>query len=332
MTGVRMGGGGGTHRPCYPALPTREGRWRVARKSPKESRNRTTSGVRSTTKAIELAPERLGAFVESTDPKVTTCEAWKSLMQFRHELRTNPRQDSGDAGWWSRWIGTMQRWLYGGGDWGCGYYEPGHRVETPDCAVRVADVVRWLDARCGCKQSRIAPADEHKTMLFRAGTTYLHEGILIDWAVPFPPIAARGAILEWIESWLDRVTFTEATGRYPWERTDSIDRVAERTADIHGGLSVRGDNGDAKPPAHPAGGSLTSDHDLMLAALAAPPVGCKTVTKLISIGKVRNRETAGRLMDELKVQGMVYHPYSKNKGYALTASGNARIAELKATT
>lgn len=163
-------------------------------------------------------PDRLTVFVPSADPRVTGCKAWKALMQFREELLTNPRRDSGLDGWWSRWIGTMQHWLYGGGDWGDGYYGPGHRVITPDAADCLDTVKRVLHAGFGnARPFRPDAGDDTRTVLFPPNSTYNFRGLVIDWAEPFPPIAERGPIVEWVESWIDRIQYTEATGRYPWE-------------------------------------------------------------------------------------------------------------------
>jgi hypothetical protein len=146
----------------------------------------------------------------------------------------------------------MQRWLYGGDDWGIGYYHPSHRVTTPDCAVCVAAVKEHLHDKYGAIYPGVIEAiDRARTMLFPADATYLFEGHVIDWSKPFPSIADRGPIVEWVESWLDRIQFTESAGHYPWESVDAniasdllnrlhhaaaavdpdaIDRVAERAA------------------------------------------------------------------------------------------------------
>jgi hypothetical protein len=223
----------------------------MARKPAKKSRKRTTSNARKPhakpspePAVVSVSPDlldplqraaaavdpsamsevghvRYATFVESTDPRVTICEAWKALMQFRHELLTNPRQDSGAEGWWSVWVGTMQRWLYGGGDWGYGYYGPSHRITTPDCAVGRND----------------------KTRLFPANTTYAHNGFVIDWGKPFPPIPERGPIVEWVESWIDRIQYTEATGRYPWEP----DAPPTPTVSVSPDLLAKADDGEYRP-------------------------------------------------------------------------------------
>jgi hypothetical protein len=160
----------------------------------------------------EAGPVRYSAFVASTDPRVTTCEAWKTLMQLRDELLNNPRQDSGTEGWWSKWVGTMQRWLYGGGDWGEGYYEPSHRDVNPDCAVCLDTVKRRRHGMFTPDASYEACAsDDKRTMLFPANATFLHNGFVIDWESPFPPISHRGPLVEWVESWIDRIQYIEST-------------------------------------------------------------------------------------------------------------------------
>lgn len=218
-------------------------------------------------------PDRYSTFVASTDARVTTCPAWKALMQFRHELLTNPRQDSGTDGWWSVWIETMQRWLYGGGNYGHGYYAPSHRDITPDCAVSLADL----------KGRAVAIGDEHRTMCFPANATYHHRGFVIDWERPFPPITERNPLVEWVESWIDRIQFSEATGHYPWEDpgprpTDAdpsaIDRTDERAAEKLAQSFGAGDNGDAKPKTLPtgadesAGPALTMSQSRVLQTMA----------------------------------------------------------------
>lgn len=190
----------------------------MAKKAARKSRTDASAPAPKPTTAIEPKPVRFSAFVPSTDARVTICQAWKSLMQFREELLTNPRQDSGIRGWWSVWIGTMQRWLYGGGDWGDGYYGPGHRHRTTDAADCLASVNARLHAMFTPDEPYTeCPGDYDRTILFPAGATYCCDGFVIDWGKPFPPIAERGPIIEWLESWLDRIQYTESTGHYPWE-------------------------------------------------------------------------------------------------------------------
>jgi hypothetical protein len=198
---------------------------RTSNKNPDGSASQTSTPARRNNQ-----PERTTLFVPSTHPRVTTCEAWKSAMQFRHELLTNPRQDSGTGGYWSVWVGTLQRWLYGGGNWGDGYYAPSHRITTPDAAVSLKSVKETRDqlGRATSKQRkplRTDPGDNERTMFFPAGSTYFYDGPVIDWSGPFPAIANRAPLVEWLESWIDRITVTEATGRYPWEPAPTGDEV-----------------------------------------------------------------------------------------------------------
>jgi hypothetical protein len=190
-----------THAPAQPATPAK-----------------AREAVSNAVAASDAPLEKYAAFIASSDVRVTTCPAWKSLMQFRQELLTNPRQDSGVLCWWSRWVGTMQHWLYGGGGWGNGYYGPSHRETTPDCAVCVADLERRTHELYGkSKRYKSDSANESRTMFFPANSTYHYNGFVVDWTQPFPPIALRGPLVEWIESWIDRIQYVEATGRYPWE-------------------------------------------------------------------------------------------------------------------
>lgn len=164
-------------------------------------------------------PERHSFFVASTDPKVTTCHAWKVLMQVRQNLLTNPRQDAGIEGWWSTQVRAVQCWLYGGGDYGDGYYGPQHRITTPDCVVLLSDVkFRRHRTFTPSKAFEADERDRNRMMLFPANSTYLYEGYVIDWSNPFPGIADRQRLVEWIESWIDWVSYIEATGSFPWER------------------------------------------------------------------------------------------------------------------
>jgi hypothetical protein len=198
----------------------------MAKKTKRRTSNKNTTGSASqanTPARRNNQPERTTLFVASTDPRVTTCEAWKSAMQFRHELLTNPRQDSGTSGYWSVWVGTLQRWLYGGGNWGDGYYAPGHRITTPDAAVSLKsiketrnDLVR--NEKNFRHKDKPEPGDDERTMFFPTGATYWHTGPVIDWNQLFPAIEDRAPLVEWLESWIDRITFTEATGHYPWEQ------------------------------------------------------------------------------------------------------------------
>jgi len=109
----------------------------------------------------------------------------------------------------------MQRWLHGGGNWGNGYYAPTHRTTMPDCAVCLATVKNKLHGPASSFAA--GPGDDNCTMLFRANATYEYDGFVIDWAKPFPPIAERGPIVEWVESWIDRIQFIETTGWAPWD-------------------------------------------------------------------------------------------------------------------
>lgn len=73
------------------------------------------------------------------------------------------------------------------------------------------------------------------------------------------------------------------------------------------------------------GPALTADHESIMAVLAKSPMKCKTVIEVSSAGTIRNRETVGRLLRELETLGMVYRPYGKRKGYALTDLGRKRL-------
>lgn len=87
---------------------------------------------------------------------------------------------------------------------------------------------------------------------------------------------------------------------------------------------------DAPPPS--ADVALTNDHELILAVF-----GGQKRTKFISVngvasaGSIRNRETVGRLLAELKGLGMVDRPFGPRKGYALTDAGRKRLADMTAT-
>ncbi|MFM9957263.1 MAG: hypothetical protein ACKVZJ_04240 [Phycisphaerales bacterium] len=200
--------------------------------------------VRDTTKPGEDAghsarvfaaktPERFMVFIPSTDPRVTSCEAWKSLMQFREELLTNPRTDPGETGWWSRWVGTVLRYIVGQDErWGRGYYGPNHMpfvgdmpgyhpFEQQNAARPVESVRRDLHRLFEPKKKRFVSleGDDTRTVFFPPYATIVHfySAAVVDWSAPFPSIAERGHLIEWVESWLDVITYTEATGHYPWE-------------------------------------------------------------------------------------------------------------------
>jgi hypothetical protein len=329
----------------------------MARKPAKKSRKRTTSNARKPhakpspePAVVSVSPDlldplqraaaavdpsamsevghvRYATFVESTDPRVTICEAWKALMQFRHELLTNPRQDSGAEGWWSVWVGTMQRWLYGGGDWGYGYYGPSHRITTPDCAVGRND----------------------KTRLFPANTTYAHNGFVIDWGKPFPPIPERGPIVEWVESWIDRIQYTEATGRYPWEpdapptptvsvSPDLLDRVAERAAEKMARVFGAGDNDDTKPPALPAGGvesagpALTVNQSRVLQTMArfdaSRLLSSKMIVEEMDAATRLSEETVRQCVGKLIESNLAERPEGDRSGARLNSAGRKLAGKI----
>lgn len=94
---------------------------------------------------------------------------------------------------------------------------------------------------------------------------------------------------------------------------------------------------DKKPPAHPAASAkhaLTTDHEFILKEMGKNPNRCMTVSDLSSNdrkGKIRNRETVGRLLTELAGLGLVYRPHGKRKGYALTEEGRKQLLDTTPT-
>jgi hypothetical protein len=297
-------------------------------------------------------PERFSYFVPSTDPNVTTCDAWKSLMQFRHELLTNPRQDSGAHGWWSMWIGTMQRCLYGGGDWGEGYYAPSHRDSTPDCAVCLAMVKRRLHAMFSSDDADEEDADDdNRTMCFPANTTYVYRGFVIDWSRSFPPIAERGPLVEWVESWIDRIQYTEATGRYPWEPDAPL--TTKVSPDLQGQLQRAaaavdpraiarafggGDNGDVKPTALPAeahesaGPALTPNQARVLQTMnmfeAEPLVSAAAIAAEMQKQWRLSERTIGPIVRKLIDLGLAERPEGERSGARLTMKGRRLASKI----
>jgi hypothetical protein len=78
--------------------------------------------------------------------------------------------------------------------------------------------------------------------------------------------------------------------------------------------------------------AITNDHQAILAVLMKTPTKCMQVQEVASAGTIRNRETVGRLLDELKRGGWVHQPYGVRKGYALTDQVLNRLNALRRTT
>lgn len=299
------------------------------------------------------ARERTRYFALSTDPRVTACPAWQSLVQFRHELLTNPRQDYGlvdGSGFWHRWIETMHHFLSGADErQAFGYYWFEYPRLHPACIVRLDRVVEyqaaafadppglpeWLDptpiermptrargSSAPAKPCALTPdeiADQSRYVLFPAGANYFGPIELLDRNLPFPELSERALIVEWVESWIDAIQYREATGRFLWEGSDAPS--AEGSASTP--APARADAGAEHP--------LTEDHERILAWLGKTPGKCQTVLDVASLGPIRNRETAGNLLRDLERFGLVDRPHGKRKGYALTGPGRERAARTKPT-
>jgi hypothetical protein len=94
-----------------------------------------------------------------------------------------------------------------------------HNTERPGAALSVDVVLRRRHELASKPGEPLAedPAVVGWTMFFPPDANFWHDGPVIDWSQPFPPIADRGPLVAWLESWIDVITFTEVTGRYPWE-------------------------------------------------------------------------------------------------------------------
>lgn len=75
--------------------------------------------------------------------------------------------------------------------------------------------------------------------------------------------------------------------------------------------------------------ALTSDHETVLKCLARFPMKRMKVSDVVEKnGKMKNKETVGRLLRELKAGGLVERDLGRNKGYALSTNGRIRALTL----
>lgn len=168
--------------------------------------------------------KRFAYFAVSTDPRATTCRAWKSLMQFRDELLHNPRTD--DV-YWRKWFGQMESWLCGvWNDYEEPYYHPAV-FRQHDCP-RAAENVKEVKERLVRLFKTVRPkrdkraGDDNRWALFPPNATllYFYDAYVVDWSLPFPAIPDRGPLVQWIEQWIDRIVLIETRGR-PWDDEES---------------------------------------------------------------------------------------------------------------
>lgn len=169
--------------------------------------------VSETFRPLDPKATRSTYFVPATDPRITADEAWKYLMQFREELLSNSRTDSP---WWEFWIASIQRYLYGGGNYGDGFYGPGHRVTTTDAVVCLDTVKARQHAMYSKgKRENIDSADDRRTVFFPPRATYDYPGFVLDWNEPFPAAGERVDLIEWVESWIDEIARKLASDNAP---------------------------------------------------------------------------------------------------------------------